>query len=113
MLVAKSCRGEGKRLYQVARKAFLFFSAQVEVYRTSLVVQQNSVPLEQRHLVDLPHLKLQDNGTGTLLTYAVQATPNIPYRRFHSTSYAFGIARKYAENATSPVCELSYRCQDL
>jgi len=73
VFVAKSCT-EGKRLYQVARKAFLFFSAQVEVYLTNVfeVVQQNSVQLEQRHLVDFAaDLKLQDNGTGTLLTYAV------------------------------------------
>jgi carbon monoxide dehydrogenase subunit G len=74
-------RGEGKRLYQVARKAFLFFSAQVEVYLNvfEVVQQQIQFRLEQGTFVDFAaDLKLQDNGTGTLLTYAVQATPNIP-----------------------------------
>ena len=74
-------RGKGKRLYQVARKAFLIFSAQVEVYLNILEVVQQQIQfrLEQGTFVDFAaDLKLQDFGAGTLLTYAVQATPNIP-----------------------------------
>ena len=74
-------RGEGKRLYQVARKAFLFFSAQVEVYLNvfEVVQQQIQFQLEQGTFGDFAaDLKLQDFSAGTLLTYAVQATPNIP-----------------------------------
>lgn len=74
-------RGEGTRLYQVARKAFLFFTAQVEVYLNvcEVVQQQIQFRLEQGTFVDFAaDLRLQDCNGGTLLTYAVQATPNIP-----------------------------------
>jgi len=74
-------RGERKRLYQVARKAFLFLTAQVEVYLNVFEVlgQQIQFQLEQGTFADFTaDLKLQDCGTGTLLTYAVQATPSIP-----------------------------------
>lgn len=74
-------RGEKKRLYQVARKAFLFFTAQVEVYLNvfEVVQQQIQFRLEKGTFVDFTaDLKLQDCSGGTLLTYAVQATPNIP-----------------------------------
>lgn len=74
-------RGERTRLYQVGRKAFLFFTAQVEVYLNVFEVmhQQIQFRLEQGTFVDFAaDLKLQDCGAGTLLTYVVQATPNIP-----------------------------------
>lgn len=74
-------RGERTRLYQVARKAFLFFTAQVEVYLNvfEVVQQQIQFRLEQGTFIDFAaDLKLQDCGAGTLLTYVVQATPNIP-----------------------------------
>lgn len=74
-------RGEGKRLYQVAQKAFLFFTAQVEIYLNvfEVVQQQIQFRLERGTFVDFAaDLKLQDCDAGTLLTYAVQATPNIP-----------------------------------
>lgn len=74
-------RGERTRVYQVARKAFLFFTAQVEVYLNvfEVVQQQIQFRLEQGTFVDFAaDLKLQDCGAGTLLTYGVQATPNIP-----------------------------------
>lgn len=77
-----------KRLYQVAKKAFLFLSAQVEIY---LKVVEQITPavagnlhqiqfrLEQGTFHDFAaDLKLQDYGDGTLLTYSVQATPTIP-----------------------------------
>ena len=73
--------GERKRLYQVARKAFFFFTAQVEVYLNvfEVVQQQIQFRLEQGTFVDFAaDLKLQDCSAGTLLTYTVQATPNIP-----------------------------------
>ena len=74
-------RGERKRLYQVARKAFFLFSAQVKVYLNVFeeVQQQIQFRLEKGTFVDFAaDLKLQDFSAGTLLTYVVQATPNIP-----------------------------------
>lgn len=74
-------RGETKRLYQVAKKAFFLFTAQVEVYLNVFEVlhQQIQFRLEQGTFNDFTaELKLQDYGAGTILTYAVQATPNIP-----------------------------------
>ena len=74
-------QGEGKRLYQVARKAFLFLTASVEIYLNVFeqVQQQIQFRLEKGTFTDFTaDLKLADCGTGTLLTYAVQATPNIP-----------------------------------
>lgn len=74
-------RGETKRLYQVAKKAFLLFNAQVEVYLNVIEVVQQQIQfrLEQGTFLDFAaDLKLQDCGAGTLLTYVVQATPTIP-----------------------------------
>lgn len=74
-------RGEVKRVYQVAKKAFFFFTAQVEIYLNvfEVVQQQIQFRLEQGTFTDFTaDLKLQDCGAGTLLTYVVQATPNIP-----------------------------------
>jgi hypothetical protein len=74
-------RGETKRLYQVAKKAFFLFTAQVEVYLNVIEVLQQRIQfrLEQGTFNDFTaELKLQDCGIGTVLTYAVQATPNIP-----------------------------------
>jgi hypothetical protein len=74
-------RGEAKRLYQVAQKAFLFFTAQVEIYLNVFEVlgQQIQFRMEKGTFNDFAaDLKLQDWGKGTLLTYTVQATPNIP-----------------------------------
>lgn len=74
-------RGEVKRLYQVAKKAFLFLSAQVEIYLNVFEVLGHHIQfrLEKGTFADFTaDLKLQDCGNGTLLTYSVQATPNIP-----------------------------------
>lgn len=74
-------RGEQTRLYQAARKAFFFFTAQVEIYLNvfEVVQQQIQFRLDQGTFADFAaDLKLQDCGSGTLLTYIVQATPNIP-----------------------------------
>lgn len=70
-----------KRLYQVAHKAFFFLSIQVEIYLNvvEVVQQQIKFQLEKGSFKDFTaDLKLQDAGAGTLLTYAVQATPTIP-----------------------------------
>ncbi|MDV2994383.1 MAG: hypothetical protein N4J56_004037 [Chroococcidiopsis sp. SAG 2025] len=74
-------RGEVKRLYQVARKAFLIFTAQVEIYLNVFeeVQQRIQFRMEKGTFTDFTaDLNLQDCGIGTLLTYAVQATPNVP-----------------------------------
>lgn len=74
-------RGEVKRLYQVARKAFLIFTAQVEIYLNVFEEVQHQIQfrMERGTFTDFAaDLKLQDCGIGTILTYAVQATPNIP-----------------------------------
>jgi carbon monoxide dehydrogenase subunit G len=74
-------RGEVKRLYQVAKKTFLFLSVQVEIYLNVFEVlgQHIQFQLEKGTFTDFTaDLKLQDFGNGTLLTYSVQATPNIP-----------------------------------
>jgi len=74
-------RGEVKRLYQAAKKAFIFFTAQVEVYLNVIEVVQQQIQfrLERGTFTDFAaDLHLQDCQSGTLLTYAVQATPNIP-----------------------------------
>ncbi|PPS43157.1 SRPBCC family protein [Chroococcidiopsis sp. TS-821] len=74
-------RGETKRLYQVAKKAFFLFTAQVEVYLNVIEVLQRRIQfrLEQGTFHDFTaELQLEDCESGTVLTYAVQATPNIP-----------------------------------
>lgn len=74
-----------KRLRQIARKAFLFFSAQVEIYLRVFEVTQRGIgqqiqfSLEKGDFKDFfACLNLQDYGRGTILTYSVQATPSIP-----------------------------------
>jgi hypothetical protein len=82
---------KSKRLYQVASKAFLFFSAQVEIYLKVFevsspnptspqdAIEQIQFRMEKGSFTDFSaDLKLQDWGEGTLLTYSVQATPTIP-----------------------------------
>lgn len=73
-----------KRLYQVAGKALLFFTAQVEIYLKVLETvhprwHQIQFQLERGNFKDFAAvLKLKDYHLGTLLTYSVQATPSIP-----------------------------------
>jgi carbon monoxide dehydrogenase subunit G len=74
-------RGEVKRLYQAAQKAFLFFTAQVEIYLNVVeeIGQGIQFRLEKGTFHDFTaNVELQDFGNGTLLKYAVQATPTIP-----------------------------------
>ncbi|MDB9374849.1 SRPBCC family protein [Nodularia sphaerocarpa] len=73
--------GEVKRLYQVAQKSFLFFTAQVEIYLyvVELLGQQIQFRMQKGTFLDFTAiLDLKDFGNGTLLAYQVQATPNIP-----------------------------------
>ncbi|XHX76119.1 MAG: SRPBCC family protein [Stenomitos frigidus ULC029] len=70
-----------KRLYQVAGKAFLFLTAQVDIYLKVIETahQQIQFRLESGSFHDFAaDLTLQDYSDGTLLTYSVQATPTIP-----------------------------------
>ena len=74
-------RGEVKRLYQAAQKVFLFFTAKVEIYLNVAeeLGQRIHFRLEKGSFEDFSaDIKLQDCQGGTLLTYAVQATPDIP-----------------------------------
>ncbi|WP_017655638.1 SRPBCC family protein [Fortiea contorta] len=74
-------RGEAKRLYQAAQKAFLFFTAQVEIYLNvvEIIGQQIQFRMEKGTFEDFrANLELKDCGNGTLVAYNVQATPNIP-----------------------------------
>lgn len=79
-------RGEGlssggKQLYQVASKAFLFFTAQVEVHLRVVETVQQKIQFRQERgsfTEFTAELTLQDYVTGTLLAYSVQATPAIP-----------------------------------
>ncbi len=74
-------RGEVKRLYQAAQKAFLFFTAHVEIYLSVIeeLGQRVQFRLEKGTFHDFSaELHLQDYANGTLLTYTVKATPNIP-----------------------------------
>jgi hypothetical protein len=74
-------KGEVKKLYQAAQKSFLFFTAQVEIYLTVVEIngQQVQFQMEKGSFEDFQaHLELQDYGKGTILSYSVQATPNIP-----------------------------------
>lgn len=73
------------RLYQVARKAFLMFTAQVEVYLKvfETLHQRIQFRFERGTFADFAaDLSLQDYAEGTLLTYSVQATPLIPVPSF-------------------------------
>lgn len=73
-----------KRLYQAARKSFLMLSIQVEIFLSvSEIIHadrwQIHFALEQGSFSDFAaQLTLQPLQSGTLLTYAVQATPNLP-----------------------------------
>lgn len=74
-------RGDVKRLYQAAHKAFLFFTAKVEIYLhvAEELGQRIHFRLEKGSFEDFTaDIKLQDCGDGTVLTYAVKATPDIP-----------------------------------
>ncbi|WP_016952932.1 SRPBCC family protein [Anabaena sp. PCC 7108] len=74
-------KGDVKFLYQTAQKAFLFFTAQVEIYLNVVEVlgQQIQFKMEKGTFQDFhANLDLKDLGNGTLLAYSVQATPNIP-----------------------------------
>ncbi|WP_089127767.1 SRPBCC family protein [Tolypothrix sp. NIES-4075] len=74
-------RGEVKRLYQAAQKAFFFFTAQVEIYLNVAeeIGQRIQFRMEKGTFEDFTaNLELKDCGNGTLLAYSVQATPNIP-----------------------------------
>lgn len=74
-------RGEVKRLYQAAQKAFLFFTAQVEIYLdvVEILGKQIQFRMDKGSFLDFSAIvDLQEYGNGTLLAYKVQATPNIP-----------------------------------
>jgi hypothetical protein len=74
-------KGDIKFLYQTAQKAFLFFTAQVEIYLNVVEIlgQQIQFRMEKGTFEDFhANLEFQDMGNGTLLAYTVQATPNIP-----------------------------------
>ncbi|MBD1823299.1 SRPBCC family protein [Cyanobacteria bacterium FACHB-DQ100] len=74
-----------KRIYQAASKAFLIFTAQVEITLNVLETHQQRVQffLESGSFSDFTaDLQLQSYAEGTILTYAVQATPTIPVPSF-------------------------------
>lgn len=73
-----------KRLYQLARKAFLFFTAEAEIQLSvsELIDKTNQklqFVMERGTFKDFSAtLELQDYDQGTLLTYSVKATPSFP-----------------------------------
>ncbi len=74
-----------KRLYQVASKAFMIFTAQVEISLKVLETQHQRIQfyLESGSFSEFnADLQLQAHGEGTILTYTVQATPMIPVPKF-------------------------------
>ncbi len=74
-----------KRIYQMARKAFLFLTAEVEIYLRVMERSQQKIEfrLERGNFVDFSaDLYLQDWQAGTLMTYSVCATPSIPVPSF-------------------------------
>ena len=76
-----SLSDKSKRLYQMARKSFLIFTAEVEIHLKviEIVQQQIQFRMEKGSFTDFTaDLQLQDLSSGTLLTYAVQATSIIP-----------------------------------
>ena len=82
-LISQGNRSKGnvKFLYQSAQKAFLFFTAEVEIYLTVVEVlgKQIQFRMERGTFEDFyANLQFQDMGNGTLLIYTVEATPNIP-----------------------------------
>ncbi|TVQ22648.1 MAG: cyclase [Leptolyngbya sp. DLM2.Bin15] len=83
-VISKTGLSKSIQLYQAARKEFLLLKVQVEIYlRVFEIVQadqqQVQFCMEQGSFSDFyATLKLQDFGSGTLLTYGVSATPSIP-----------------------------------
>ncbi|MGB3651507.1 MAG: SRPBCC family protein [Rivularia sp. (in: cyanobacteria)] len=74
-------KGDVKRLYQAAQKAFMFFNAKVDIYLNVVEDLGHKVQfkLDKGSFHDFSaDIDLQDCGSGTLLTYSVQATPLIP-----------------------------------
>ncbi|MEO0457549.1 MAG: SRPBCC family protein [Cyanobacteria bacterium P01_A01_bin.114] len=74
-----------RRLYQVARKAFLMFTAQVEVHLKVIEIMNQCIQFRMEHgnFADFAaDLVLEDFQQGTLLTYSVKATPLIPAPSF-------------------------------
>ncbi|MCU0524566.1 MAG: cyclase [Elainella sp. Prado103] len=73
-----------QRLYQVASKSLLCFTAQVEIYLKVFEIpglkrDRIQFEFEQGSFQDFSaELKLQDLHRGTLLTYGVKATPTLP-----------------------------------
>lgn len=70
-----------RRLYQAAGYAFLCFSARVEVYLTAIETVHRRIQFhfERGNFHDFAaELTLDDCESGTLLTYSVKATPNLP-----------------------------------
>ncbi|MEM1281115.1 MAG: SRPBCC family protein [Cyanobacteria bacterium P01_D01_bin.6] len=77
--------GNVHRLYQVGRKAFLAIAAEVEIHLKVYEDAYHSLQfrLEKGTFRDFAaDLTLQDWQNGTLLTYAVQATPLLPVPSF-------------------------------
>jgi carbon monoxide dehydrogenase subunit G len=71
----------GHRLYQVARKTFLMFTAQVEVHLRVFENLQRQIRfrMEYGSFSDFTaELTLDDYAEGTVLTYSVEATPLVP-----------------------------------
>jgi len=84
VLLDRSDRG-WKRLYQAASKNFLLFNAQVDIHlkvfenRLSDYKSQIQFRMERGSFDNFSaDLYLEDYREGTLLTYQVKATPNIP-----------------------------------
>lgn len=70
-----------RQLYQAARKNFVLFTVQVEVHLNVVELANQAIQfrLASGSFSDFSaDLDLQDWHNGTLLTYAVQATPTIP-----------------------------------
>jgi hypothetical protein len=73
-------QGDVKRLYQEAEKAFLLFTAQVQIHLNVIEVidKQINFQMVKGTFEDFnANLELQDCYNGTLLIYTVHATPNI------------------------------------
>jgi hypothetical protein len=80
-LISQGNKGNVKVLYQRAQKAFLFFTAEVEIYLSVVEVlgKQIQFRMERGTFEDFyANLQFEDMGNGTLLIYTVEATPNIP-----------------------------------
>jgi len=78
---SQGCGDRGWRLYQSARKTFLFLVADVEAWLTVFETTERQIQfhLDSGSFTDfVADLQLQDFSNGTLLSYSVQATPTIP-----------------------------------